>query len=82
MAAHSSAVAISAFPGCSTDNSLSLAGGKRSGMVLLVLCGCATTGFVEMSCVGVSARRKAMMLLIWVKAGIDLFLGCGGGGGP
>src|ERR1700677_91557 len=57
--AHSSAVAISALAGCSTDNSLTLAGGNRSGMMRLVLCGCATTGFAEMSSVGISDRRKA-----------------------
>src|SRR6185312_16980806 len=75
MPAHSSAVAMSALDGCKTDSSLSLAGGNRSGMVRLVLCGCATIGFVEISPVGSSDLRKATILLIWAKAGISLFLG-------
>ena len=77
MAAHSSAVAMSALAGCSTDSSLSLAAGSRSGMVRLVLCGCSTTGFVEISCVGFSDRRRATILLIWAMAHIGLFLGGG-----
>jgi hypothetical protein len=46
-------------------------------MVRLVLCGCATIGFVEISSVGISDRRKATILLIWAMAAIGLFLGRG-----
>jgi hypothetical protein len=45
-------------------------------MVLLVLWGCWTTGFVEMSSDGFSDRRKAMILVICdANGGIGLFLG-------
>src|SRR5215472_19839 len=64
IATHSSAVAPIAFAGSRTDNSLIVAGGRRSGMILLVLCGCFTTGFLAMSSVGVSARRKVTILVI------------------
>ena len=47
-------------------------GGRRSGTVLLVLCGCATTGLVEMSSIGVSTRRKATILLTLAKYRIGL----------
>ena len=74
--AHSPAVAASALAGSSTDNSLIFEGGRRSGMVLLVLCGCATTGFAEMSSTGFSDRRKAMILVIWAKGGIAPLTWC------
>jgi hypothetical protein len=61
---HSPAVAASALAGSRTDNSLIFAAGSRSGMVLLVLCGCWMTGFTEMSSTGFSDRRKAMILVI------------------
>src|SRR3954454_8393276 len=70
IAAHSSAVAARALPGWSADNSLILAGGSRSGIPLLVLCGCTTTGFLEMSSVGFSARRNVTIWLIWPRGGI------------
>jgi len=45
-------------------------GGSRSGTSLLLLCGCTTTGFLAMSSVGISARRKATILLVsWKSIG-------------
>ena len=64
---HSSAVAASALAGSSTDNSLIFVAGSRSGMTLLVLCGCWTTGFTEMSSTGFSDRRKAIILVSCAK---------------
>ena len=57
IAAHSSAVAAMALEGSSADNSLMVAADSRSGMVLVVLCGCLTIGFLETSSGGFSERR-------------------------
>jgi hypothetical protein len=51
---------------------LTIAGGRRSGIVLLVLWGCMTTGLVEMSCAEIGDRRKAIALLTSAKYGIGL----------
>ena len=67
---HSPAVAASALAGSSADSSLTVAAGNRSGIDLLVLCGCMTSGFAEMSSTGVSDRRKAMTLLTLAKCAI------------
>jgi hypothetical protein len=69
---HSPAVAASALAGSSADSCLTVAAGNRSGIDLLVLCGCLTSGFAEMSSTGVSDRRKAMMLLTLAKYAINL----------
>src|SRR6478672_13794704 len=69
---HSPAVAASALAGSSADSCLTVAAGNRSGIDLLVLCGCLTSGFTEMSSTGVSGRRKAMTLLASAKYAIDL----------
>src|SRR5690348_8995799 len=48
-----------------------VAGGNRSGTTLLLLCGCTTTEFLAMSSVGISARRKATILLVsWKSIGV------------
>src|SRR6476620_1516659 len=67
---HSPAVAIRALAGSSADSSLIFAAGRRSGIVLLVLCGCTTIGFADMSSTGFSDRRKAIALVSCAKGGI------------
>src|SRR6476620_830410 len=69
---HSPAVAASALAGSNADSCLTVAAGNRSGIDLLVLCGCLTSGFAEMSSTGVSDRRKAMILLTLAKYAINL----------
>src|SRR6478672_1267884 len=68
---HSPAVASRALAGCSADSSLIVTAGRRSGIVLLVLCGCTTIGFAEMSSTGFSDRRKAIALVSFVTGGIN-----------
>src|SRR6476659_6480141 len=70
--AHSPAVAASALAGSSADSCLIVAAGNRSGIDLLVLCGCVTSGFTEMSSTGLSDRRKATTLLTLAKYAISL----------
>src|SRR6476620_4955924 len=66
------ALAATALAGSNADSCLTVAAGNRSGIDLLVLCGCLTSGFAEMSSTGVSDRRKAMTLLTLAKYAINL----------